>query len=267
MSSSLETLIGASPSGRARPLLLDHSEYGTAVIRQGRPIPWTDLAELTGYFGQLNGLLAPDTTWVDVDALYSAHLGGRDALVAAMGSRTRTGYALRTLLADDEGLDLVLRTAATLSEASRRPVVLSVPSPARWLAQTHRVAGTPLEVVDEDGADKASMYLAEWLGRLGSLAVGLLLLDARGDGETPVKVEEDLDGYTSITNVADHFGWSLAMRGDEAVAVGKAQPSIGLVTDSFWLEGADLPEAAALIAAIPAAASPERVLEQLTLLR
>lgn len=268
MASSLETLIGASPSGRSRPLLLDHSGYGTAVIRQGRPIPWTDLAELTGYFGQLNGLLGPDTTWVDVDALYSAHLAAREDLVGAMGSRTRTGYAMRTLLADDEGIDLVLRTATTLSEASRRPVVLAVPSPARWLAQAHQVAGTPLDEVDEDGADKASMYLAEWLGRLGSLSVGLLLLDARYDDEkTPVATEEDLEGYTSITNVADHFGWSVAMRHDQAVVVGKGAPSIGLVPESFWLEGAELPDGDALIATIPAAAMPERVLDQVTLLK
>jgi hypothetical protein len=268
LTSSLQTLIGASPSGRSRPLLLDHSGYGTAVIRQGRPIPWTDLAELTGYFGQLNGLLDPDTAWVDVDALYSAHLGTRDDLVVAMGSRTRTGYAMRTLLTDDEGIDLVLRTATTLSEASRRPVVLKVPSPARWLAQAHQVAGTPLEVVDEDDADKASMYVAEWLGRLGSLPVGLLLLDAREEDDmTLIEAKEDLEGYTAITNVADHFGWSVAVRRDEAVEVREGEPRVGHVPESYWLGGADLPDGAALIATIPAAASPERVLDQIALLR
>lgn len=268
MPSSLQTLVGAAPSGRSRPLLLDHSAYGTAVLRQGRPVPWTDLAELTGYFGQLNGLLDPDTTWVDVAALYDAHLSVHEDLVAAMGSRTRTGYAMRTLLTDDDGVDLLLRTATTLGEATRRPVVLAVPSPARWLAQAHQVAGTPLDEVDEDGADKASMYLAEWLGRLGSLSVGLLLLDARYDDEkTPVATEEDLEGYTSITNVADHFGWSVAMRRDEGIAAGKGEPTVGLVPDSFWLEGAELPDGDCLVATIPAAAMPERVLDQLTLLR
>lgn len=268
MPSSLQSLVGAAPSGRSRPLLLDHSAYGTAVLRQGRPVPWTDLAELTGYFGQLNGLLDPDTTWVDVAALYDAHLAAREDLVAAMGSRTRTGYAMRTLLADDDGVDLVLRTAATLSDASRRPLVLAVPSPARWLAQAHRVAGTPLDEVDEDGADKASMYLAEWLGRLGSLPVALLLLDARyDDDKTPVAVEEDLTAYTSITNVADHFGWSVALRREEGVVTGEDEVSVGVVPEAFWLDGQDAPEGSALVATIPAAASPERVLEQAAKLR
>ncbi len=267
MPSSLETLCGAPPSGRGRPLLLEHSGYGTAVLRQGRPIPWTDLAELTGYFGQLNGLLDPDAIWLDVAALYSAHLGAREDLVQAMGSRARTGYAMRTLLADDEGIDLVLRTASTLGAAARRPVVLAVPSPARWLARAHEDARTPLEAVDEDGADKASMYLAEWLGRLGSLTVALLLLETGGDQATPVTTGEDLEGYASITNVADHFGWSVAMRRQEALAVREGEPQIGLVPESFWLEGAQVPDGAALVATIPAAASPERVLEQVTLLR
>lgn len=267
MPSSLEKLVATSPSGRRRPLLLDHSAYGTAVVRQGRPIPWTDLAELTGYFGQVHGLLDPDATWVEVTALCAAHLEARADLRTEMGSRTRTGFALRTLLADDGVVELVLRTATTLAEATRRPVVLAVPSPARWLARAHQEAGTPLDIVDEDGADKASMYLAEWLGRLGSLTVALLLLDARGDEGTAVKTEETLAGYTSIANVAAHFGWSLAMRHQDEVVVGDEEPTVGLVPESLWLEGAETPGGDALIATIPATASPERVLDRAALLR
>ncbi len=267
MPSSLEKLVSTSPSGRSRPLLLDHSAYGMAVIRQGRPVPWTDLAELTGYFGQIHSLLDPDATWVDVAALYAAHLDASEGLRAEMAARTRTGYAMRTLLADEEGIDLVLRTASTLTESSRRPVVLAVPSPARWLGQAHVAAGTPLGTVDEDGADRASMYLAEWLGRLGGLTVALVLLDRRGVEETPVKAEEDLAGYTAINNVADHFGWSVAMRGPDKVDTRRAEPAVGLVPESFWLEGTQPPGGSALIGTIPDTASPERVLEQMALLR
>lgn len=264
MPSSLETLLAAPPSGRARPLLVDHSRYGTAVIRQGRPIPWTDLTELAGYIGQLNGLLDPDATWVDIAALYSDHLSGRDDLLAAMGSRTRVGYPMRTLLADEQGIDLVLRTVANLSETSRRPVVLEVPSPAQWLAQAHEVAGTRLEAVDEDDADRASMYIAEWLGRLGSLPIALVLLDARtSGGETRVETKEPVDGYSSITNLAGHFGWSVGVRGDEGVEVSQGDVRVGVVPESFWLDGADLPDGAVLVASIPATASPERVLDRL----
>lgn len=268
MPSSLEALLGDAPSGRSRPLLLDHDRYGTAVIRQGQPVPWTDLAALTGYVGQVEGLLDPDATWVDVAGIYDAYLAGNAELATAMAGRTRTGYALRTLLADETGIDLVERTASTLNRASRRPLVLAVPSPAQWLARTHRLAGSPLEVVDEDDADRASMYLAEWLGRLGSLPVALLLLDARTGGEeTRVDTKEPLAGYTAITNVCDHFAWSVALRGDEGVDGADADPRIGVVPESFWLGGADLPDGAVLLATIPDSAAPERVLDQLALLR
>jgi hypothetical protein len=268
MSSSLETLLGSAPSGRSRPLLLDHAAYGTAVIRQGQPVPWTDLAALTGYFGQVEGLLEPDATWVDVAGLYDAHLAGNAELTTAMAGRTRTGYALRTLLADEAGIDLVQRTASSLNLASRRPLVLAVPSPAQWLARTHRFAGYPLEMVDEDDADRASMYLAEWLGRLGSLPVALLLLDARpADEAARIDTKEALSGYTAITNVCDHFAWSVAVRRDDGIDGIDADPRIGLVAESFWLGGADLPDGAVMLASIPASASPERVLDQLALLR
>ncbi len=268
MTTSLETLRTAAPSGRARPLLLDHGDYGTAVLRQGRPVPWSDLAALTGYFGQVNGLLDPDTTWVDVAALYDAHLSAHPDLVTAMGARSRTGYALRTLLADEEGIELVLRTAGTLTEASRRRAVLAVPSPARWLALAHEAAGDPLEPVDDDAADRASVYLAEWLGRLGSLPVALVLLDARrGEEGTPVETKETADGYSAISNLAGHFGWSVAVRRTEGIEVTDGDLRIGLVPESFWLGGADLPDGGVLLASIPASASPERVLDQLALLR
>jgi hypothetical protein len=268
MPSSLEALLGATPSGRSRPLLLDHDRYGTAVIRQGQPVPWTDLAALTGYVGQVEGLLDPDATWVDVAGLYDAHLSGNADLAAAMAGRARTGYALRTLLADEAGIDLVQRTASTLNQVSRRPLVLAVPSPAQWLVRTHRLAGSPLEVLDEDDADRASMYLAEWLGRLGSLPVALLLLDAQtDDDETRVDTKEPLAAYTAITNVCDHFAWSVAARHDYGVDGTDPDPRIGVVPESFWLGGADLPDGAVLLASIPATASPERVLDQLALLR
>ena len=54
--SSLKSLITSPASGRTRPVLIDHTDYATAVIRQGQPIPWADLAALTGHHGQVHAL-------------------------------------------------------------------------------------------------------------------------------------------------------------------------------------------------------------------
>ncbi|GAA3548070.1 hypothetical protein [Nocardioides daeguensis] len=263
--SSLLSLVGAAPSGRPRPVLLDHRDYATAVIRQGAPVPWTDLAALTGHVQQVHALLDPDTTWIDGGALYAAHLAAHPDLLEQMGARSRTGYPLRVLLADEGGVERVVRTAGTLAEACRRPLVVSVPSPAVWLGRAHALTPHRLESVDEIAADTASMYLAEWLGKLGALPVALVVLDARtAPGDTPVEVPERLGALSALTNVAAHFEWSVAVRHETGLEIDGV--AVGVVPDAFWSGDADLPDGDALLATIPATATPERVLDQLAVL-
>lgn len=263
MPSSLKALVAAPPTGRARPLLVDADAYAAAVIRQGAPIPWTDIAALAGHAGQVHSLLDPDALWVDVEAVYAAYVAAESELVAALGARSRTGYPLRTLLGDDSLVGKFVTTVRTLADATRRRIVLDVPSPARWLGRAHALAGKPLAEVSDDHADSASMYVAEWLGKLGTLPVALVLLDARAaEGDATVGTPERVAAYTSLANVAGHFEWTLALRADDAVEVATGDPSVALVPEEYWSAGAGLPEADVLLATIPATASPERVLEQ-----
>jgi hypothetical protein len=191
-----------------------------------------------------------------------------------MAARSRTGYALRTMLGDEQVLDPVRTTLQTVADLTRRRLVLDVPSPARWLARAHALAGTPLEAVDEDAADGASMYLAEWLGRLGRLPVALTLLDARAeDGDPPVGTPEHLVAYTPIVNVASHFDWTVALLRDTvaqsgavesgAVETADGEPTVGVLPETYWSEGGDPPEAQVLLGWVPPTATPERVLDRL----
>ena len=165
-------------------------------------------------------------------------------------------------------MDRVLTTVRALADATRRQVVLDVPSPARWLGRAHALAGKPLTEVDEDHADSASMYVAEWLGKLGTLPVTLVLLDAREtDGDPRVLAAETVSAYSSLANVVGYFEWTLALRGQDRVEVPAGEPSIALVPEDHWTGGADLPAADVLLASIPPTASPERVLEQRTRMR
>ncbi|MCX2932668.1 hypothetical protein ORI20_20560 [Mycobacterium sp. CVI_P3] len=261
---SVKSLVAAPPSGRRRPLLIDDVDYSTAVIRQGAPVPWTDTTLATGHFGQVRGLLDPDALWIDVQRLQAAHCAARPELVEAMRARTRTGYPLRTMLGDEATLTATLELLTTLGNTARRELVLHVPSPACWLAWAHEVPGNPLDGVDADRADSASMYIAEWLGRLGTLPVALVLLDGRGAlGPEP----EQLDSYTAIANVVGHFDWSLALWGRSGIDTAPGGPRIGVVPDEYWTVGADVPDAEVLATTIPSSASPERVLDQLAGLR
>ena len=256
---SVKSLLTAPPSGRRRPLLIDDTDYSTTVIRQGTPIPWTDTTLAAGHFGQVRALLDPDALWIDVRRLLAAHTDARPDVVAAMGARSRTGYPLRTLLAEETVLAATVEMAATAAKTSRRQLVLQVPSPAVWLATAHETAGNPLDGVDADRSDSASMYLAEWLGRLGSLPVALVLLDARGG-----PVAEELASYTAVANVASHFDWSLAMWRDSGIETAPGDPALAVLPGAFWTGGAEIPDADVLLTAIPAAASPEFVLDQLS---
>lgn len=260
--SSLKSLIASPASGRTRPVLIDHTDYATAVIRQGQPIPWADLAALTGHQGQVHALLDPDATWLDVGAVQGAHLVADPELVAAMGARSRTGYALRTLLADEDGVAGVQRTAKTLADAARRPLVLSLPSPARWLGRAHGVAGTGLDEIDPDRADMASTYIAEWLGKLSELPVALVLLDARARVGDPIAQPESVSDYSAITNIASHLDWVVALRTDDQVETSDST-TISLLPEGFWSDDDEIPAGDALLTGIPASAQPERVLEKL----
>ncbi len=267
MTSSLQSLVAAAPTGRTRPVLIDGDDYATRVVRQGAPIPWGEVAPLVGYVGQVAALLRPDAVWADLGRLYAAYTDGNDQLRQAMGARSRTGYALRTLLGDDDALEHARTVLSTIAQTQRRSLVLRVPSPARWLGRAHTVAGTPIELVDEDRADSASMYLAEWLGRLGGIPVALVVLDACAeDGDVPVGSPERLAAYTSLGNVAAHFDWTIAIFDETGVETAAGEPSVGVLTGDFWHGGADAPDTDVLLSRIPATATPERVLDQLALL-
>ncbi len=259
---SVKALMADTPSGRRRPLLIDDADYSTAVVRQGTPIPWTETALAVGHFEQVRALLDPDALWVDVQRLLTAHTGARPDLVAAMGARTRTGYPLRTLLTNTEVLSACRETLETVAKTARRQLLLHLPSPASWLTSAHLIAGNPLDAVDADRADSASVYIAEWLGQLGTLPIALTLLDAR---DAPFS--ESLAPYSAVANVASHFDWTLAMWNVDGIDTAAGNPSIGVLRSEFWTEDAEdaraVPEADVLVTSIPATASPEHVLDQL----
>lgn len=260
---TMKSLLGATPSGRSRPLLIDEADYSTAVVRQGRPIPWTDTTLAAGYFDQVRALLDPDALWVDVGRVLAAHTDARPELVAAMGARTRVGYPLRTLLADPDVLAACAEMLETVARTARRQLILHLPSPASWLVAAHGIAGNPLDEVDTDRADNASMYIAEWLGQLGSLPIALILLDARGTA-----IAEPSAPYSAVANVASHFDWTTAMWNTDGIHTASGDPSIGVIDPEYWTAGAHgtVPETDVLVTSIPSTASPEHVLDQLALL-
>jgi hypothetical protein len=264
MSTKFDNVLTSPPSGRSVPLILDHASYGSTRILRGAPVPWSEPVECQSYFGQAQALLRPDTTLVDIGAAYDQHLASRPGLVGAMGARSRTGYALKTLLADDDLAASAVRLVEVLSETSRQPVVLQVPAPLRWLALAQtRTGDADLSAIEPDHGESASMYLADWLRRFEKLPVTLLLLDGRRNDDQALAglVAENLAAYTPVANAVEHYRWGLALRTDDELEFHSGERG-AVVPPTFWIDGV-VPTGRALFAEVPADAEPELVLARL----
>jgi hypothetical protein len=107
------------------------------------------------------------------------------------------------------------------------------------------------------------MYVADWLRRLSELPISMLLLDERWTGSATLAVV-DQQAYLPITNVTDHYRWTLGRRtSGELSVVGSVVRGTPVPLD-YWLdEDAAAPTGDFLLAEIPADAVPETVLGQL----
>jgi hypothetical protein len=104
--------------------------------------------------------------------------------------------------------------AAVGSGDASTPVVLAVPSPARWFAIAARQAGAAAEAPEEPRhVEAAAMYVADLLRIFATARVDALLLD---EGSTPQDSLADVDGYRPVLNVAAHYQWPVWVRSDDA---------------------------------------------------
>ena len=270
------------PSGRSQATWFDSLAYCRAKLLSGGPVPWDSPGEVAAFFGKTQGMFQSDALLVDVGDLLAWRVGHDGPLRAAMAARSRPGYALRTLLGDEQARAVAAEVVtAVAASAGVAPVVLSVPSPARWLAvaaaQAGAGAGAEAGPPDPDHAETAAMYTADFLRTFAGHGVDGLLLDegsaAAGDLVHP-------EAYRPVLNVADHYGWPVLIRAGSAPAwpfgevlgvagwlgadqaVGPAG-RWGIVASAAYWDGADPPVAADLVlAAVPADADPDAVMRR-----
>ena len=118
-------VVSSPPSGRTTALIIDHAAYAQPVLLRGAPVPWLDETAFVNLLAQAEGLLKPDATLLDTAPVLDALLAQDSGLVAAMGARSRVGYALKTLLAHDGTAERVMRLVS---------VVMGTSGPASFLA-------------------------------------------------------------------------------------------------------------------------------------
>ncbi len=278
--SRLLASLDAPPSGRERAIWFDAADYGRAKLLAGAAVPWDSPAELASFVAKLQGMFRSDAILADVGEVFAQRAAGDPQLRAAMAARTRPGYALRTLLADEQARGAAAEAVRALAAtAGGVPLVLAVPAPARWLNAAAEQAGSDPGPVDSGRAETAAMYVADMLRTFGSLGVdGLLLDEGSAQGSGLIHPE----AYRSVLNVADHYGWPVLIRADAAAAawphgsipgvtawLGPAAADVtsgrwGVVAGpGFWDGGDPAPDAELVLVPVPAQADPEAVMKRI----
>jgi hypothetical protein len=276
--SRLLASLDAPPSGRARPIWFDAAAYGRAKLLGGGEVPWRAPAELSAFFAKLQAMFGSDEIGVDVADVFAQRAAADEHLRAAMAARSRPGYALRTLLGDEQARgDATEAVRALAATSAAIPLILPVPAPGRWLAAAAEQAGSGRGPAGAEQAETAAMYAADVLRTFGGAPVDGLMLD---EGQAPADALIHPEAYRSVLNVADHYGWPVLIRADAAEAwphgyvpgvavwIGSAPASEppgrwGVVTGAGFWAGADPPADADLVlTAVPAQADPEAVMNR-----
>lgn len=267
--------------GDGRMLWLDDLEYAAAVLAGGEA-PWLNTTACAAWLRKVQSLLGSDVVAVPLGQVCNAWLGAHSPLRAAMASKTRTVFPLKTMLADEalraHLLDLVRSLRGTLPAPS---FVLASPSPRAWVAEAYRQAYAVDVEVGEDEADSAALYMADFLRAFADVGVdGLLLVET---SVTETTSASELACYRCVSNVAAHYRWDCGLlmpagryAGGEAgfdfVIAPRPLPgsACGLVLgEDFW-SGAPPPDPVPgtfRFLRVPVHCDPERVLERRTSLR
>jgi hypothetical protein len=212
---ALAASLDAPPSGRGAPVWFDCTAYCREKLLDDGPVPWTSPGELSAFFGKAQGMFHSDALIVDIADLFAARVAQDRSLSEAMAARTRPGFALRTLLADEDARDIATAAITALGAGdSATPVVLSMPSPARWLALAGAQAGTPSDApLQARHVEAAAMYVADLLRIFAGARVDGLVLDEGSAGQAALA---DVEGYRPVLNVAGHYEWPVWIRTDAA---------------------------------------------------
>ncbi len=274
----LLTSLDVPPSGRARPVWFNAATYGRARLLGGGDVPWPSPAELSSFFAKIGGMFHSDAILVDLADLFAQRTAADQQLRAAMAARSRPGYALRTLLSDEQARGTAAEAVRVLAATSGPvPLVLTVPTPGRWLVAAAQQAGSDPGPPNAGQAETAAIYSADFLRIFAGTGVDGLLLD---EGRVPAGELIHPEAYQPVLNVAGHYEWPVLIQTDAAAAwphgpvpgvavwLGSAAPAEpfgrwGMVAGPDFWDGVTPPaEADLVLAPVPAEAEPEAVMKQ-----
>ncbi len=255
MLNGLRSLLKDANDGVSK-LIVDGEDYGQKVLLQEKAIPWHDATAYANHLSQLVALLKPQVAVISLDKMIIQELADNQNLSRAMGEKTRASYALKTFMSHEDFKKAVSALVASSVQTLRIPVIVQLPSPLQMLYLTTSAAqpDTDYEFNDDD-AENAAIYFADWLRTFKDNKIAGLIFDERGG-----KVAEA--SYQPIRNIAEHYQWVVGMRRAKEIIFIDPKINVAVLPKTYWTSGtSDIESSGVLFAEILQDAVPEQVLD------
>jgi hypothetical protein len=274
-------------SGQIR-LWLKSADYARRILLGESVDPWSGAAQYLAFFSQAHALVKSDVAVLELGDLYDSFAANHPEWSEAVNKRRKPATALRRLLEPEAPRQLLSEVVeAVLSHLrGQTPLVLSMPSPRRWINHANALTGSDAMEMSADDVEDGAMYIADLLRSVSQHPLsGVLLEEPRNADDFHA---DDLSHYQSMVNVIGHYRWSLALRlPDTATASAEelshfdaiisgspeftcAKAAVGRDISAAVSDGSTPPVLAArqfYFAQIEPGLRPESVLERLTALR
>lgn len=190
---------------------LDFIRYAKRLFSGGRNDIWQNPNTFLSVFSQGQGLLRSDVLSIPVGEVYLKLLERESGLVEEWSGKRPT-FVLKKLLALDEPRKFITEVLDGLQNLYRgvHPIVLTLPSPQKWLQWLHKVVRPGQEIsINNDDVEAAAMYLAEYVRAFSTSGLAAIVLEEPDD---PVfHIKEAITLYQPIVNLANHYQWSVGI--------------------------------------------------------
>ena len=264
----------------SRPLVwLDAWEYCRRLILNSERLAWNDNAALDDFIRKSDALLHSGINCLPLTDFLAWVVDAMPNLRTDMAEKSRTGYALKTLLSN-EAVRQALIQAANIAENAvpNKPLVLAVPSPRYLTTWAYEYAhGKAPDVMGIDQADSGGVYLSDFVSCLGHTHLSAIVVNE--SGWHPDGWREESSIYTPLRNVTGHQQWSLGVKipfkpEDEAtlanfdfaicpLSLSSASLKAGIwLGEEFWQSDSSAVTEDFSFSVIPVDAIPEKVLEK-----
>ena len=186
--------------------------YCSNLFVDDQPLSWGNGSDFDGFIRKSDALLNPGVNCLPLADFLEWVLEAMPNLKTKMAEKSRTGYALKTLLRNDELRKVLLQALRIAGDAlPNKPLVLAVPAPRTLMIWAYRRAhGKTPETMGIDQSDSAAVYLSDFVSCLGQTDLSAIVVDEKNWDQEGWREESTI--YPPLRNVTGYQQWSLGRK-------------------------------------------------------